>query len=313
MVNKAAAADTSDRSDTPTPAQGTAAPSIAVIIGSIGVKAFAALPFLQLLSAKRIPVDLIVGTGGGGLLAALWSAGFDLDQMQRIFSNIYNKDAFEEVDSESLMAIMKKGGKFSIASGLYRSSSLRKAYSAIFKDMRLETLTPRTLLCACDIRTGESVVLDQGNIAQAVEACGAIYPIHPPVAWGYQLLADGSSLSPLPVMEALKRNADIILVIYLNDMLDEKPKNFLECYLNMKRIGIRSLQKAQFFSAIDMHNYEIIFTEVNISKTIHPWSVDYIPEILFCGKIAAQDKIKELQIIIKQFNNNDKNFTFGKA
>jgi hypothetical protein len=61
-------------------------PTVGLVIGSSGVKAFAALPFMQRLMDLDVQVDTIFGAGGGGLLATLWSSGYNLDQIAKFFT-----------------------------------------------------------------------------------------------------------------------------------------------------------------------------------------------------------------------------------
>jgi NTE family protein len=282
-------------------------PSVGMVIGSSGVKAFAALPFMQRLMDLELKVDFIFGTGGGGLLATLWSSGYNLDQIAKFFTKYFTKEAFHQVDTSALMQIMNNDGTaYNFATGLYKNSALRKAYNVIFKDMRLEDLKPKTILYATDIATGDLVALERGLIADAVEACSSLYPIMPPVEIEGRRLADGSFLSPLPVIEAVKRNLDIILVVYLQDKLDPEPKNFFESYLNIARIKSTALQRAQLFGSIDLHHFEILIAEVAIGKTIHPWNVDAIPEIMLVGKEAAFERVPELMKIKSNFERKER-------
>lgn len=286
---------------------GAKKPSVGMVIGSSGVKAFAALPFMQRLMELELKVDFIFGTGGGGLLATLWSSGYNLDQIAKFFTKYFTKEAFHQVDTGALMQIMNNEmSNYNFASGLYKNQALRKAYNVIFKDMRLEDLSPKTILYATDIVTGELVALERGRIADAVEACSSLYPIMPPVEIDGRRLADGSYLAPLPVIEAVKRNLDIILVVYLQDKLDPAPKNFFESYLNIARIKSTALQRAQLFGSIDLHHFEILIAEVTIGKTIHPWNVDAIPDIMLVGKEAAFERAPELMRFKANFERKEK-------
>lgn len=293
-------------SDKPTPS-GKDKPSLAVVLGSSGVRAFAALPFLQELDAMGIKADLVVGCGGGGLMAALWCAGYDMGQIVTFFTRYFTKEAYSQACSVDC-GIMNGTADDDATpfKGVYNPRALREAYQTIFKDMRLEELSTKTLLYAMDIQNGQGLCLEKGAIAQAVEACGAYYPFMPPVSWEGRLLADAGAVSPLPVMEAVKRDVDLILAICLEDSGVFIPKNFLESAMHIKNIYTRSLRRAQLFSSIDMHTYEMCIAEVKLAHPVMSWDVHHIPSILHAAKMKAKE-------ILPEFLHFRESFSRGKT
>lgn len=307
----------SHRSGSVTDAAQNRLPKLAVILGSSGTRAFAALPFLQLLDQQGIKADLVIGCGGGGLIAALWSAGYDLSQILDIFTRHFSREAYETVSSEALQCIVneKASQPENGCCGLYNPVALRKAYKIIFKDLQLQELTPKTLLYATDISTGEGVCLERGSIATAVDASGAYYPVMPPVTCEGRQLANGAIVSPLPVMEAIKRNMDLILTIHLEETAPMEPANFLEGAMAVHRISSRALRQSQLFGAINVHDYEICMAEVPYPHPVLPWDVEHISGILMQGKIVAQTKIPELLRLRDDFSRRlpNEQFTYSEA
>lgn len=311
---------TQHHKDPHTPENGTTKPhlpKLAIVLGSSGTRAFAALPFLQQLDQLGLRADLVIGCGGGGLIAALWSAGYDLSQILHIFTHHFSRDAYDTVSSDALNCMISEKAcqPESSSCGLYNPVGLRKAYKIIFKDMQLQELTPQTLLYATDITTGEGVCLGHGSIATAVEASGAYYPVMPPVSHHGRLLANGAIVSPLPVMEAVKRDMDLILTVHLEETAPMDPANFLEGAMAMHRISSRALRRAQLFGAINVHDYEICMAEVHYPHPVLPWDVEHIPGILMQGKASAQNKIPELLRMREDFSRRHANdqFTYSKA
>ncbi len=286
-----------------------ARPKVAVILGSKGVEAFASLPLLNLLDNSGIHVDLVIGCSGGGVIAALWSAGFNLKQIQQFFSHFCTSDNFTLPDAEELVRLANDN--FDSRNGIYNTDSQFKAYKQIFKDTRIEDLSPRTIFHATDIRTGEGVVLDRGEVAPAIQACSALYPIMTPVEVNGRLLVDGSYTMPLPVIEAVQRSMDLILVSFASVELDPNPTSLLASFININRITTNSLRKAQFFSSVNMHNYEICFAPVRIKDSFFPWDVQHIPKIVSAGKQAALDAMPELQQLYANFTRCTPHSTEG--
>jgi len=220
-------------------------------------------------------------------------------------------DAFNQVDTETLMQLASgRKGKYSFTSGLYRNTGLRQAYRAIFKGLRIEDLSPRTMLYATDITTGEGVMLERGEVADAVEASGALYPIMPPVEIDGRCLADGNYHSPLPILEAVKRNADLILLIYVVDPVEREPRNFLDSFLNMAKISSYALLQSQLLCSIDMHNYEILVAPVHMPRAIFPWDVEHLPAVVAAGRQTAQEKLPEFLGMRDKFRQCEANFLF---
>lgn len=291
-----------------------AQPSFAVVLGSSGTRAFAALPFLQHLDSEGLKPDLVIGSGGGGLIAALWCAGYDLDQIVEIFTRHFTRDAYESLSSEELNSLISEraGQGDNGSKGLYTPHALRKAYQTIFRDMQIQNLPHKTLLYATDVHSGEGVCLESGSIATAVEACGACSPVMPPVEREGVLLANGSIVSPLPVMEAVKRDMQLILAVHLEETAHFAPANFLESAMAVNRITARSLRRSQLFNAISLHKYEICVAEVHYPQPVLPWDVEHIPNILMQARMTAQDKIPELLELRKSIaaDLKDQDFTY---
>ena len=69
---------------------------------------------------------------------------------------------------------------------------------------------------ATDIETGESVVLDQGSIAQAMRASMSVPGALAPVEIDGKLLVDGGIANNLPIDEARKLCADVIIAVNIS-------------------------------------------------------------------------------------------------
>ena len=57
-------------------------PKVAVVLGGGGAHAVAHLGILQELERQKVPIDLIVGTGIGGVIGGLYASGMTLAEIQ---------------------------------------------------------------------------------------------------------------------------------------------------------------------------------------------------------------------------------------
>ncbi len=291
---------TSEQQDPPK--NSDARPSIALIIGSEGIKSFCALPFIEYLQKEKIKIDLVIGVSGGALLAAFLGAGYDLKQIQDIFSKAVDPRFFRDINHKSVMDIAEAGkGKFSAESGILKTESIRKTYETLFKDMDISDLKPKTIITTTNLTTGFPVILEKGNLAQAIYASSAVYPLMPPADINDQKLIDGAFSSPMPVMECVKRNIDIIIAIYFDDACNSEPDNFIESYFNSSRIFRRSILTSQLSLSIDMHHHEIIPVYIKHPRPIEMWEIKKITEIVHSGKVALTTKKRNFEEAVFEF------------
>lgn len=59
---------------------------VAVVLGGGGGHAVAHLGILQELERQRVPIDLIIGTGIGGVIGGLYASGMTLQEIQDFMS-----------------------------------------------------------------------------------------------------------------------------------------------------------------------------------------------------------------------------------
>jgi NTE family protein len=97
--------------------------------------------------------------------------------------------------------------------GLSSGHELRKLLVGLFGDVRIEELPMPFAAVACDIDTGESVVLRSGPLVDAILASTAIPGIFHPVRWESRLLVDGGMVDPVPVTVCRDLGADVVIAV----------------------------------------------------------------------------------------------------
>ena len=280
-------------------------PKIGVVIGGGGLKCLAAISLFELLSDAKINVDLVVGCSGGGIMAAVYGAGYNSAQMQDAITKSVSKKLFRNINFRSVAGIARLPfGRFDKSSGILKSDSIRRVYHQLFGNLKLEDLRPETILQTTDFQTGESVILHKGLVADAVYASGALFPILPPICIDGRWFVDGAFNSNVPVMEAVKHNMDIIIVMIFEEKFAVDPRGFPECYYTIHKTMTRALDRSQISLAVDLHSYEIVIINVFFDKYIQIWDVDDIPLILKTGQKAVDQKKEEILAVIREFSKS---------
>ncbi len=291
-----------DQYDGDDPAAPLRRPKVGLVLGGAGVRGFAGLPIIDLLAQERIKVDLMVGASGGAFLAALWSGGYNLGQIKNLFLHESTRKALANFDHQGREVFRHAAPEtFSLDSGLYKPDVLRRAFDVIFKDLDVVDLAPETVITTTDLRSGHPVSVESGRVSDAVYAAGALYPLLPPLELNDLLLADGSFSAPLPVMEAVKRDMDIVIAVSAADTASETPSGFLDCFMHVVRKAAGHLQRSQSALSVDMHHYEILHVTVPIPEPASFWEIEKLESILKSGTKTAEASLEEIRRQVESF------------
>lgn len=277
-------------------------PTIAVITGSGGIKTFAAMALFEFLDEASIKPDLLIGCSGGAIMAALRATGYTPAQMYDLIPKLLKRELFSKIDYRVLLGIPRLPfGKFDFSCGIIKPERLRAIYRQLFGDTRLEELMTPTLLQVTDFHTGESFSLERGLLADAVYASGASYPALPPLQIDGRWLVDGGFSSPVPMLEAIKRNIDVIIALSIETRLDAEPKSFSDMFNYGQSLCANQLIKNQMATAISLHHYEIVQVNVRFNRPVEFWDIEAVPFVLETGRKAVEAKKEEILSAINNF------------
>jgi len=278
-------------------------PKVAVVIGGGGLKCLAAVSLFEFLDEAGIEINLLVGCSGGAIMAALRGAGYNPVEIRDAITQSLNKKLFSSIDFRSIAGIAGLPfGRFDKSSGILNSKPIRQMYHRIFGDLKLEDLKPETILQATDYQTGDSVILQKGLVADAVYASGVWFPILSPICIDGRWYIDGSYNSHVPVMEAVKRDMDLVIVMMFEEKVDPDPHGFINCYYNVNNTMTRALDRSQMSLSIDLDPYEIVIIDVLFDKVIPIWGVEEVPGVLEAGQKAVGLKKEEIFSLFSEFS-----------
>jgi len=176
---------------------------VGLVLGGGGGKGAAHIGVLTALAALRVPVDILVGTSIGGLVAALYAVGYRPIEIEQWFLRARGRTILErDLSAGGFLGTRKI------------EALLREALGEhTFADARL----PLAML-AVDIVRGEEVVLREGSLVEAVLATSAVPGLFPPLVRGEQLLVDGGVLNNVPVDVATSMGAGRTIAVDLGQL-----------------------------------------------------------------------------------------------
>lgn len=284
----------------PFPVPSLPCPQVALVLGLIGVRAAAAIPLFEFLDEEQIAVDLLLGTSGGAWLAAMRGAGYAPAQMQDWLAEMDRQKVYSQLDFQTLIGLAHaKFARPGIGSALRKVDRQKELARQIFGTRRLEDLHPATVLQTSDCVAGKAVTLSTGDVADAVCAASAMTPYFPPQQIEGRWLADGAYATPVPVLEAVKRHADVIIALYYEEAPNPQPKDLLEANYNILSAYLSSLTKDQIMLAIDLHHHEIILLPLKLEPYIGPWETTALPAVLQAGRQAVARGREEILAAVR--------------
>lgn len=162
--------------------------AIALALGGGGTRGFTHIGVIQCLERAGFSIQAIAGTSAGGLVGALYAAGYSPDQMANIIRNVDQSSLFKR-DSHEGPALLGLRG-------------ITETLLPLLDSITFEQLRIPFACTAVDVITAQEYILDQGAVLDAVLATIAVPGIFPPREYGEALLVDGGILDPVPVSVA---------------------------------------------------------------------------------------------------------------
>ena len=178
---------------------------IALVLGAGASKGFAHVGVLKILENNKIPIHMIVGTSVGSFVGSLYANGYDAYALQKIALSMERGDVGELTIPDN---------------GFLKGERLRDFINAKLKQAPVDKLKIPFYAVATDIKTGESVVFNTGNIGMAVQASCAIPGVFQPARFSGASYVDGGVVKPLAVDVARTYGADIVIAVDISSGID---------------------------------------------------------------------------------------------
>jgi NTE family protein len=157
---------------------------------------------LKVIEEEKIPIDVIVGSSVGALIASLWAIGKSSEQILEISGEFKEpKHIWNLIDFTFPLLGFIKGGKL-------RKFLKRYLGNKTFYD----TLLPLKII-ASDVKRKEPRILDKGPLIDAVMASCAMPGVFAPFRFKGEMLFDGGIINPLPTEPLLKMGVKKIIAV----------------------------------------------------------------------------------------------------
>jgi NTE family protein len=203
-------------------------PKIGLTLSGGGAKGLAHIGILKAIDSAGLQIDYVTGTSMGAILGSLYAIGYSGDTILQIANKmdwsvlLSNKSSLNSFIMEEKMEygryaleLPMQNGRFNIPSGVLEAEELWLKFDELYHPVygvRDFSKFQRPFKCiATDLSTGEAVVLDTGNLVNAVRASMAIPSVFTAVKTNNKLLVDGGLIRNFPVSDVRKMGAEIVI------------------------------------------------------------------------------------------------------
>lgn len=288
-------------------------PKIGLVLSGGGAKGFAHIGVLKVLEEAGVKIDYIGGTSMGAVIGGLYASGYNASQIDSIFqatdfNELINdfiprssKNFYERRNDELYALVlpfnkMKIGIPEALSKGMYNYNLLSRITRNVRHIKDFNQLPIPFLCIGTNIETGEEVLLNKGNLAQAMIASSAFPSLFSPVEIDGKILVDGGVVNNYPIEEVRKLGADIIIGVDVqNDLLDRTQLKDATKIL----VQITNLQ------SIERMKKNVTNTDIYIKPDITQYGVisfDKGKEIIRKGEEATFAVYEQIKKIVDESN-----------
>jgi len=287
-------------------------PKVGLALAAGGARGLTHVGVIRALLKNDIPVDIIAGSSIGAVVGAMYAATLDIDWVEERFRQMLNSEQFAEsgIKQVEAQAPGDEPGFIEWATRYLRNKlvlSFSDRRTGVIKTERLvhlidfmlpvKTFTELRLPFACtavDLETGRDVVLDSGNLVEAVVASTSIPGYLPPVPTEQGLLTDGAVGQPVPGELASKLGAEFIIAVDIS----------IDTFLPLEKQNIVTiLGRASEIAATRFYQTQVRRWDCLLSPEVgstHWTRFDLIDDLIAAGEQAVQQEIDVLHRNLRQ-------------
>lgn len=318
---------------------------VGLVLSGGGAKGLAHIGVLKALEEAQISIDYIAGSSMGAVIGGLYAAGYSAQQLDSLFRGVDFQKLFNESLSREQLDFYEKeirdryafrldfdGFKWSAPSAF---ATGREFYHLLFRWLQGQNhfqdfkKLPIPFICAAtDLETGESVYIDSGYLALAINASAALPTLFQPVTYQGRWLMDGGISDNYPVEVLLDKGLTHIIGVdvqddlYTREKLQTAPQILLQI-ANFGEIETRpeKVEQTDCYIKLPLDPYGILsFADgpaiieegYRIGKTkiqAMDWST---ASFLSNSRPQAQDLIQLSRVHIEGLNQHNRRFVLGK-
>lgn len=176
-------------------------PTIALVLGGGSARGYSHIGLLRAFEENGIPVDLLLSTSMGSIIASLYAAGYSIENMTQV--------------AHSLNIAMLLDFPLPPSGGLADSKGIAEYLDILFSRRTYDELPTSFYSIMVNLHTGEELALNHGKVSKGVMASITVPVLFPPVEVDGGYYVDGGLRNQVPANIARNLGADVIIAVSL--------------------------------------------------------------------------------------------------
>lgn len=210
-------------------------PRIGLALSGGGARGVAHVGVLKVLDEMRIPISCVTGTSMGAIVGGTFAVGTPPKRLEELVLDANWDEIFRDNPPRQDIAIRRKvddfktlfapefgvkDGGLALPKGVIAGVSIEAFFRVLaqpamgISDFRNLPIPYEAM--ATNIENGDLVVLNRGNVAQAMRASMSVPGALAPVEIDGKLLVDGGISNNLPIDQARKLCGDVIIAVNIS-------------------------------------------------------------------------------------------------
>ena len=286
---------------------------VAVVLSGGGALGAIHVGALKVIEEVGIPVDMVVGTSMGSIVGALYSVGYNSDDIATMFHTMNWTDLFLDRENQDRLTLSDRHARntyiydrgFYVGSGvdpqpggLIRGANVEKAFEYYLHghtdSINFLTDLPRQFACvATDLVTDSEVDLTSGYLVKSIRASMSIPGVFTPMHFGDMVLVDGGAKNNFPADVARKLGADYVIGVKFELGLGTDRE-----YRSLMDVMERSAGSDVSRRARDNEKYCDVLIKVPVrGYSSGSFGRNALDSLMMRGEVAAREKIDSIRVL----------------
>ncbi len=294
--------------------------TIGLVLGGGAALGMAHIGILRVLEREGIPIDIVVGSSMGAIMASLWSVGHTADEIEKFGREFESKSGLLKITDPIIPVAGLVGGE-----GIRRWLK-GKLGNKTFHDSKI-----LLRIVTYDLFHRKEIVVSDGFLIDAVRKSIAIPGVIKPVMEGRQMIIDGGVLNPLPTNVLTDMGVKKIIAVNVLQSPEEvdwsqqrEDENLIKCFNlsfakhpfkfigfrlgrivskiftpNIADIIVRTLQASEFMIAEQSAKQADVLIHPDL-RGIQWFELYEVNELIKRGEEAAQKALPAIKALVNR-------------